>query len=52
MRAGFELGVLCVPNACFAIALARQRGPDCSDYASSPLREVEFRQTLAWCSPF
>ena len=47
MRAGFELGVLCVPNACFAIALARQHGLQRSDPTSGALREAKFSQTLA-----
>ena len=46
MRAGIELGVLCVLNACFAMEEARQRGPHPSDYTLGPLREVEFPQSL------
>ena len=47
MRAGFELGVLCVPNARFAMEEARQRGLQRSDPTSGALREAKFSQTLA-----
>ena len=35
-----------MPNACFAMEEAGQRGPHPSDYTLGPLREVEFPQSL------